>query len=112
MAVADLANVPMTPGQLRLWSFAHMAHHRDTNRIIMQSKGIVLPEYALDPVKFSSNSTWTELHQQMHNNNDSVLGVGGFDLTQVNWQDVKQRSAWIWLNFQLHYAEAQATGLW
>ena len=51
-------------------------------------------------------------HQEMHDAIDALYGVPGYDLIDVNWQDQDQRAGWVWLNAQLHFAEAQATGVY
>jgi hypothetical protein len=58
-----------------------------------------------------NSSGFLDQHQQMHNNSDAVLGVSSYDLTDVNWADAGQREGWIFLNAQLHQAEANATGV-
>lgn len=112
MAVASLFNVPENQGEFSNWAFAHMAHHRDTNRIIFESLGVALPEYVLDPVPLKDPMIWLYQHQTMHDNNDALLGVSGFDLTDVDFSNHEQFGAWVWLNASLHYQEAQITGIW
>lgn len=111
MAVADLFNTPVSDSDMSQWSFAHMAHHRDVNAAVMQQFGVNLPEYILDPVDMRNPGSFLELHQQMHNNTDAIIGVSGYDLSAVDWNDEKQRAGWIYLNAQLHVAEANATGV-
>lgn len=111
MSVADLANVPQTQEEMLIYSALHMAHHIDVNAAILSLHNITLPAFPLDPIT-PDDPAWGYLHQEMHNNNDAILGVSGFDLIEVNWRDPQQRAAWAWLNFQLHYQEAQATGAW
>jgi hypothetical protein len=110
MTVALLFNIPSTDEEMAAWSFAHQAHHRDINAAILQERKIALPEYILDPVNLSDPVAFLDLHQQMHNNTDGVLGIPGYDLTDVDWSDEGQRAGWIFLNAQLHVAEANATG--
>lgn len=111
MALASLFNVPNNTGEMSYWSFAHMDHHRRVNAAILQDFGIALPEYVLDPVDMNNPGSFLELHQQMHNNTDAIIGVSGYDLSAVDWSDTKQRAGWIYLNAQLHVAEADAIGV-
>lgn len=112
MAVADLVTVPSTPEELAQWSFAHMAHHRDVIAYIRRVNKVLLPEYVLDPVDTSPNSAWGDNHQVEHNNNDAILGVDGFDISDVDWKNPDQLASWVWLHYRLHYAEAEASGVW
>jgi len=109
MAVASLFNVPGTDQEMAAWSFIHMAHHRELNEAILRLRNIALPEYILDPVNLADPQAFLNQHQQMHNNTDAVLGVSGYDLTEVDWADAGQRAGWIYLNATLHVAEAEAT---
>ena len=105
--VAGLYNVPGTDSELATWSFVHAAHHRDIIRVVYQTKNIAMPEYSLDPFNPRQDmGVWLYQHQEMHDNFDQVLGISGFDLTDVNWQDREQLAAWILLNASEHYQAA------
>lgn len=110
MSVADLFNIPSTNTEMAAWSFQHMAHHRLINAAIQQTYSIDLPEYILDPVNLADPQAFLNQHQEMHNNTDRLFNISGFDLTDVDWSDPGQRAGWIFLNAQLHVAEADATG--
>lgn len=105
-AIADLYNVPSTDEERAQWAFAHMAHHRDINRVIYQLVQISLPEYQLDPINIADSGTWEYQHQLMHDNFDSILGISGFDLSSVNWHDQNELAGWIFLNSQEHLQAA------
>ena len=110
MALADIFNIPSAPADMALWSFAHADHHRQLNAAALAQKNVLLAEYILDPVNLEDPSVFLNQHQAMHNAVDSLYGVAGYDLTDVDWSDPSQRAGWIWLNAQLHRAEAAATG--
>lgn len=107
---ASLANIPNTPDETGEWAFAHSAHHRDINRLIYQQFKISLPEYILDPMTVDDLGTFGYQHQIMHNNQNSILGIAGQDLTDVNWKDLGERTAWIFLNFNEHFKAANILG--
>lgn len=111
MAVANLANVPTTDAEMAAWSFSHMAHHRDLADYVLQKYGIMLTVYLLDPINTTDAEGFLYQHQTMHNDVDAVLGLDGYDLLGVDWQNLEEREAWIRLNFQSHYAEAEASGV-
>src|SRR5271154_1409002 len=87
MGLADIANIPKTPESLATWAFAHMAHHRDINRVIYQQNRVALSEYPLDQINTQDMGVWIYQHQEMHNNQNAVLGIGGNDLTDIDWND-------------------------
>lgn len=111
MALADLFNVPNSDEEMAKWSFIHMAHHRDLNSAIYAKYGDVLPEYAIDPIDLSDPGSFLDLHQQMHNNNDAITGISGYNLSEVDFNDKSKLAAWIYLNATLHVAEAGALGV-
>ena len=104
--LADLYNVPLTDDERAQWAFAHMAHHRDINRVIYQLTQVSLPEYALDPIDLGDTGTWEYQHQIMHDNQNAILGIQGNDLTSVNWKDPNLLEGWIFLNRNEHYQAA------
>lgn len=103
--LAGLFNIPASDEELLQWSFVHAAQHLEISNAIYARTLIVLPQFLLDPFdpkNRSSMETWAYQHQLMHNNQNQILGIEGFDLTDVNWQDQEERAAWISLNANEH----------
>lgn len=105
-AIADLYNVPSTDDERSAWAFAHMAHHRDINRRLYELVQVSLPEYALDPINIDAVGVWEYQHQLMHNNQNQLLGINGFDLSEVDWKDINLLAGWIFLHSQEHLQAA------
>ena len=105
-SVASLYNVPSTQDELNTWAFAHAAHHHDIIRTIFQKYGLMLSEYVLDPFDINAPDNWIYQHQTMHQDFDAILGIDGFDLTDVQFEDKNQLAGWIYLNSQEHYQAA------
>ena len=114
MAVAAIFNVPTQEDALNEWAFAHMSHHRDIIRVIYQTLALALPEYALDPVTPNEQGfdlNWERLHQTMHTQMDTILGIAPFNLLGVNWRNENQLAAWVQLNAQEHRQAGNILGL-
>lgn len=114
MSTANLFNVPNLddPESLMWWAFAHQDHHRSINGAIYRRNLIALPEFSLDPVPIGDNSgAWAYQHQTMHNNQNILLGISGFDLSRVEWNDKSLLEGWIWLHAQEHYQASQILGV-
>lgn len=114
MSLAALFNVPGTPDQLDAWAFAHMAHHRDILRVIYEQTGVALPEYALDPIASATKpdaSDWERLHQTMHAQMNTLLGIAGNNLLGVDWRNENRLAAWIQLNASEHRQAGNLLGL-
>ncbi len=111
MSIASLANIPSTDEERAQWAFSHMAHHRDISQQIYLLVKIALPEYILEPVNPNDVSTWEYQHQQMHDNQNQLLGITGQDLTGVDWKDQRLLAAWIQLNFVEHLQASNILGI-
>lgn len=111
MSLAGLAVVPKTPEELGTWSFEHMAHHRDIIRVLYQQFSLVLTEFILDPFNPNELDLWVYQHQFMHQQMDAVLGIVGFDLSQLDWADPVVLGNWINANQSEHYQAGQILGL-
>src|SRR5436189_3252842 len=111
MAMLTISTAPETTNDLAVWSFAHMAHHRDIIRLVMEQKQQILHEYVLDPFDPEQMSSWLEQHQQMHNEMNRALGLGGYDLSEVDWKDKSRLQAWIKAHFDEHVRVGQSIGL-
>ena len=108
-SVATLFEVPSSPQTFMLWNSAHATHHRDIIRVIYQNYGVTLPEYMLDPLNpldETALNNWLYVHQAMHANQDQVLGIAGYDLSDVDWTDRDNLSFWIQQNANEHYQAA------
>lgn len=100
--LASLYNVPSTDQERSQWAFAHMAHHRDISRKIYELLAIALPEFVLDPINIEDSGTWEYQHQQMHNDQNAILGIAGFDLTGLDWKNTNELAGWIYLDALEH----------
>lgn len=105
MGIAALYNIPGVAEEFNEWTFAHAVHHFDIIEAIYHRLNIALPSYILDPFdpqNPDAAETWAYQHQIMHNNQNRILGISGFDLAEVKWQDPNERAAWIQLNATEH----------
>lgn len=105
-AIAALFNVPSTTPELNSWAFVNMAHHRDISRTIYNLTGIALLESILDPMDPDNLGVWLYQHQLMHDNQNALLGIAGYDLVDVDWKDRDELAGWVWLHAQEHYQAA------
>lgn len=106
-AIASLYNVPATDIERSQWAFAHMAHHRDISRVLYNLTTIMLPEFILDPININDTGSWEYQHQQMHDNQNALLGIDGFDLTGLDWKKNNELAGWVFLNAQEHVQAAE-----
>lgn len=109
--LAGVYNIPADDVELEEWTFVHMANHRDIIQAIRRQTGIELVEYVLDPLNLTAFEDWVYQHQIMHQQFNGVLGIQGFDLTEVNFADKSTLASWIQLNGNEHYQACNALGI-
>jgi len=107
MSVIVLFETPESEGELSTWSFVNAAHHRDIIRIIFEQTGEILPEYPLDPFDPENMNTWLYNHQQMHTAQNAILGIGGWNLLELNLKNPEAVANWIWYHAQEHLQAGQ-----
>jgi hypothetical protein len=95
MSVLTFSQAPRDATELAVWSFSHMAHHRDIIRIIFQITGIQLNEFILDPFDPREDDSWVAQHQVMHQQMDGILGIVSYDLSVLDWSDPSGLASWM-----------------
>jgi len=114
MPLAEIQDAPETDADQQSWSFANMVLHRDINRLVLAQKNIRIDEFALDPFNPSDPvgmQQWLNLHQQMHNQQNQALGIAGYNLSEVNWEDDKAKAQWIFAHADEHNRIATILGV-
>ena len=84
------------------WESWLRTHQNDHKQAALASK-TTLP--ILDPVDMEdaeSRAKWLEAHAQAHDDVNAYLRIAGADLTELDWDNPRQVSAWIDLNYLEH----------
>ena len=110
-SVASLYNVPTTDDEFSTFSFIHQVHHLEIAQAIRLKGGPQLPLFILDPFDPDDMQQWLDQHQTLHNVQNAYLGISGFNLDSVTWQDQNQRAGWVWFNSQEHLQAADKLGI-
>jgi hypothetical protein len=94
--IAGVLNVPKTAEEWATWTFNYQntVHEIDAK---LQSLGVFVPQYQLDPLPPDDKDDWLSRVQQSHNDFNTALGLQGSDLSSVELSDVRQLEAWVWL---------------
>lgn len=109
--IAGIYNVPVTQEELWTWGTTHAQHHREISATIFALIGFSLPEFVLDPINPDDTGVWEDQHQLIHQAQDGILGIAGFDLSNVNFRDPASLAAWIQLNASEHLQAADILGI-
>ena len=109
--LANLYNVPKDENELAQFSFSNNDEHVKLAAAMLSQKNIQLPIYVLDPLLPANKDIWLSVHQDLHNAIDIALGIAGNDLSDVDFHNPEQLSAWIWLHAQEHMQAAQKLGI-
>lgn len=98
MSLANLFNVPDTPGDMAVYSFNVMDQHRRIVDAIQAQKNITLPLYPLDPAPSGPGlQDWALQLQSAVNDFTGVLKIPGFDFTSVDPNNKAEFAAWTFL---------------
>lgn len=111
--LATLYNIFQDKIGLNQFAFANADLHVRQNQAIAVKYGVNLPDYILDPISLenSGSENWLQLHQDIHTRTNSVLGIAGNDLSEVDFKNPDQLAAWIWLHAQEHVQASNKLGL-
>lgn len=102
MTFASLYNSPSAPLDRVVWSFANSDHHLQIINAILIQKNTELARYLIDPIPNADLPGWLRTHQTMHNDMNSVLAIQGNDLSDVDFNNPDQLSAWLFLHASEH----------
>jgi hypothetical protein len=108
---AELPEKTDTAADWASFSFSHMAQHRDYIRVIFQRYGVSLPEYVLDPIDPQNMGNWANHHQQMHDQINAILGIPGYNLLIMDFNDKEALETWSDQNQDLHSRTSSILGL-
>ena len=111
MALATLLNIPGEERGMLDFSFANQDEHFKIAERVRAIFDVSLLVQPLDPLRIDDLSGWLYRHQQMHNQQNAVLGIRGNDLTGLDPQDKAQLAGWIWLHFSEHQQAANVLRL-
>ena len=108
MSLAQISATPQSEADLNSWSLSHAAHHDDIIQAINRAQVAAsttrtqFTTYVLDPLDPKDSGTWLYQHQIMHNQMNQALGLPGFDLNSLDWQDEGSVADWIAKNWDEH----------
>jgi hypothetical protein len=109
--LASLYNVPSDQNGFMELSFANVDEHRKIITAVKNAYGIAIQEYIIDPIPLFDFPAWAYRHQQMHNQQNAVLGIAGNDLTAVDLTKPDELASWVNLHAQEHYQAASILGI-
>ena len=99
------------PRSAQEWEIQHSSDHDEIRQAIQKSNSVNLSEWAIYPVNWQDWEAWALRHQQLHNDMNSVLGLIGVDLTQVDFKDQVARQFWNHQHFSEHQAARAALAI-
>lgn len=108
MPLPFLFDITASGSSLEQFFFWNAQDHIEIHQAIQAQKGNNLFSRVLDPVDKQALDVWTELHQQTHNDINSVLGLSGNDLSDPDFSNPTKVREWMNLHAQEHQAMRQA----
>lgn len=116
MPLALIQNFPglNDPSAAQSWSFNHWTDHQLIFTGIQNTYGVNLEQFVIDPITYNTTealNNWLSVHQQLHDDFNSILGYPGNDLQDVDFKNPQQRQIWSFLHFLEHQNAGQQLGL-
>lgn len=102
---------PDSEDSRNLWAFNHAAIHFTVNDAIFTQKNAKIDSFQLSPINPDDIGLWLYRHQMMHNEANNVLGLTGFDLLELDWNDPDAFQTWLALHGDEHQRWNQALGV-
>ena len=93
-----LFNVPTDRGSWLLWGAVHQSDHFQIVAGIRDKTGVTVGVLPIDPVPLDNKEAmlaWFMNHQDVHNQMNSAIGVGGVDLSYFDFKSKEQTEQWI-----------------
>ncbi len=109
-----LANLLQVPTDDASWAQFSFNLREEIDRIddaIQAQHKVNLPRYQLDPINWDDVFSWLAYVSQSHSAFNDVLNLPSQDLLAVDLKDIRQREAWIWLQYSEIRDAQQALGI-
>lgn len=106
--LVSLLNTPKNDSEFEQFFYNNRNQIIEIRQAILKQKNINLTEYILYPVRQDSLQTFLLNNAQSHTDFNSVLGLQGADLLNVDFNDREQLEAWIFINYQELYDASAA----
>lgn len=91
------------------WFFDNHAQHVSINQAAAK-QNLQIGSYLIYPATLASITDFLEQHQRWHNDMNAALGIAGNDLSQVDFNNDKEKDAWMFLHYQEHLAAVTKLG--
>jgi hypothetical protein len=115
LMIASLYNIFTDERGMNEFAFANADLHYRQNIALYKQKTLAsntLPYYVLDPLALNAGFVnWLQLHQDIHTKVNSLLGIAGNDLTDVDFRKPEQLASWVFLHAQEHLQAANKLGI-
>lgn len=98
--LAILQGTPRNRAEWSIWSLANYDALTQIRQAVEAQKGIILPEYQVEPISWDDLDTWLSNNQSAHSDFTGALGQQSSDLLHVDFEDPNQLVSWVWLNYQ------------
>lgn len=106
--LSALLNVPNSPESWEQFIFNNRQQITEIRQAILAQKNINLTEYQIYPVNDEGFQSFLQNNQQAHEDFNSVLGLQGSDIEELDPKDQKKLEAWVFLQYQELFSACSA----
>lgn len=93
------------------WALWHFKDHEEIHQATQNVLGINTIVYQLYPLDLDKLQEWAEMHQQTHDDQNSAAGLGGNDLSEMNFDEQEKSEQWHFNHFKEHLALRSRYGI-
>jgi hypothetical protein len=109
--LASVLNIPHNQQEWDWFSWNHKLSHDKIRSAILQKYGLSLVDYQIDPFSSTNVQQWLQNNSSLHNDMNTVLGLPGIDLLDVDLSKDNERDSWIWFNYLEHFNAENKLGV-
>lgn len=109
MGLVNLVTPDLTGWSFFWWN--NWIDHQEIQQAIQKQTGMNDTIYVIIPWDQDAADSLLEKHQQYHDDMNDALGLGGQDLSNVDFKNPQAIRAWAWLHYQEHLAAHEALGI-
>lgn len=109
--LASLVNVPRNQNDWELWSWCNRLQIAAIRQAIREKYNVNLAEQILYPLSQDDFASFLQANSQAHTDFNSVLGLQGSDIEELDPKDEKKLEAWIYSVYQELYSASAALGI-
>jgi hypothetical protein len=107
----SLLNIPHSQSEWDQFSWNHRLSHDKIRSAVLAQFKLSLTDYQIDPISPGNIQQFLQNNSSLHNDMNTVLGLPGIDLLDVDLSKDNERDSWLWFHFKEHFDAENKLGI-